>query len=154
MQGIDPNLKVDNEVLLRKLLFQLAPAKSNIMIDKKNIGINTESCSDLNGSQEFKCECMDGYDGKICEAVVCSSNYCNNNGLCSIEEDNGMERLQCECFDGFEGQRCQIDSCDNFICENGFCDAGSCICKVGYINMESICEETCQTNRADSFIHS
>ena len=67
------------------------------------MGINTESCSDVDGSQEFKCQCKKGYVGKRCEIPVCSSNYCNNNGLCSI---NGTDLLQCECYEGFEGQRC------------------------------------------------
>ena len=110
------------------------------------MGINTESCSDLNGTQEFKCQCKDGFDGKRCEAVVCSSNYCNNNGLCSIKSENDIERLQCECFDGFEGQRCQIDLCESIICENGFCDAGRCSCNNGYVNVENNCKETCETN--------
>ena len=110
------------------------------------MGINTESCSDVNGSQQFKCQCKDGFDGRRCEVVVCSTNYCYDNGLCTIESNNGIKRWQCECFDGFEGQRCEIDLCDGVICENGFCDAGSCICNDGYINIESICVETCDLN--------
>ena len=29
-----------------------------------NIGANTEYCFDSNGSDEFKCECNEGFDGK------------------------------------------------------------------------------------------
>ena len=110
------------------------------------MGTNTETCSDLNGSQEFKCQCKDGFDGQRCEVAVCSSNYCNDNGLCTIESNNGIEKLQCECFDGFEGQRCQIDLCDSIICENGFCNAGECSCNNGFVKIEKICKETCATN--------
>ena len=115
------------------------------------MGINTASCSDVNGSQEFKCQCEDGFDGQRCEVAVCSSNYCYNNGLCSIEDDNGIKRLQCECFDGFEGQRCDINLCDSVICENGSCDAGNCICDDGYVDIENICKQTCNLNPCEVF---
>ena len=116
------------------------------MIDIKNIGVNTESCSDVNGSQEFKCECKEGFDGKRCEIAVCTSNYCNNNGLCSIESHNDTKRLQCECYEGFEGQQCEIDLCDGIFCGNGFCVAACCSCNPGYINIENFCAETCASN--------
>ena len=110
------------------------------------MGINTASCSDVNGSQEFKCQCEDGFDGQRCEVAVCSSNYCYNNGLCSIEDDNGIKSLQCECFDGFEGQRCDINLCDSVICENGSCDAGNCICDDGFVDIQNNCKQTCNLN--------
>ena len=112
------------------------------------MGLNTESCSDMNGSQEFRCQCMDGFDGRRCEVPVCSSNYCNNNGLCSLKSDNedDIDQLRCECIDGFEGERCEIDLCDSIICENGDCDAGRCTCNEGFINVENICKETCSLN--------
>ena len=37
-------------------------------INKKNLGINTASCSDVNGAQEFKCECNDGFEPQILRA--------------------------------------------------------------------------------------
>ena len=116
--------------------------------------MNTESCSDVNGSQEFKCQCKEGFEGKRCEVAVCSSNYCNNNGVCSIKSDNqnDINQLQCICNYGFEGQRCEIDLCDGVTCENGFCDAGSCTCDDGYVKIESICKETCQQNPCEVFI--
>ena len=62
------------------------------------MGVNTEYCSDLNGNQEFKCECKDGYDGKRCEVSVCTMNptahpCCGNpcqNGA-TREGQNGSE---------------------------------------------------------------
>ena len=110
------------------------------------MGTNTETCSDLNGSQEFKCQCKDGFGGKKCEVAVCSLNYCNNNGECSINSSNNIEQLQCECYEGFEGQRCEIDLCDGVICENGFCNAGICTCNKDFINIENNCRETCSLN--------
>ena len=125
-----------------------------IGIDIKLMGMNTESCSDVNGTQEFKCQCKGGLGGQRCEAAVCSSDYCNNNGLCQIKYDNenDIEQLQCECFDGFGGQRCEKDLCDDVICQNGFCDSGRCICNAGYINIDDICEETCDLNPCEELI--
>ena len=121
------------------------------MIDIKNMGINTESCSDVNGTQEFKCQCKEGFDGKRCEIAVCTSNYCNLNGICSIESNNGTKRLQCDCYEGFEGQRCEIDPCDGVICGNGSCNAGICSCNKNYISIENICKETCSLNPCEVF---
>ena len=43
------------------------------------------------------------------EVAVCTSSYCNNNGLCSIENHNGIEKLQYKCYDGFKGLKCETD---------------------------------------------
>ena len=59
---------------------------------------------------------------------------------------NGADEFNCICNVGFNGKRCEIDLCDSLTCENGFCDSGSCTCYDGYINMESICVETCDLN--------
>ena len=115
------------------------------------MGLNTESCSDVDGSQEFKCQCNDGFGGKRCEVAVCSSKYCNNSGLCSIKSNNDTDQLQCECNDGFEGQRCEIDLCDSLICGNGSCDAGKCTCDEGYIRKENFCKQTCDLNPCEVF---
>ena len=117
------------------------------------MGINTEFCSDVNESQEFKCQCKDGFAGKRCEVAVCSSNYCNNNGLCTIKSENeiDIDQLQCECNVGFDGQRCEIDLCDKVSCENGSCDGGKCTCDEGYIRKENICKQTCDLNPCEVF---
>ena len=121
-----------------------------IGISIKKMGINTAFCSDVNESQEFKCQCKDGFVGKRCELAICSSTYCNKNGLCFIKNDN--DQLDCECNSGFEGQRCEIDLCDSVICENGSCDAGECTCDEGYINNENICKQTCSLNPCEVLI--
>ena len=120
-----------------------------IDISIKKMGINTEFCSDVNESQEFKCQCKDGFAGKRCEVAVCSSNYCNNNGLCTIKSE---EEFNCKCNAGFEGRRCETDLCDDLTCQNGFCEAGSCICNAYFINIENICVETCDLNPCEVFI--
>ena len=78
----------------------------SFMIDfpTKNIGVNTRYCFDMNGSQEFKCECNDGFDGKRCEIFICPLN-CENNGTCLSEIDEfGKKIWSCECSFPFQGQ--------------------------------------------------
>ena len=67
------------------------------------MGVNTEYCSDLNGSQEFKCECKDGFDGNRCEVSVCPVNFCKNNGICKSEIVDGKKIYECDCLFPFEG---------------------------------------------------
>ena len=64
---------------------------------------------------------------------------------------SGTEEFNCQCNTGFEGKRCETDLCDGVICENGFCEAGNCICNAGYIKIENICEETCDSNPCKVF---
>ena len=68
------------------------------------MGINTEYCSDVNGSQEFKCECHKGFDGKRCEISVCPLN-CENNGICKSEIVDGNKMWECDCPFPFEGTK-------------------------------------------------
>ena len=67
------------------------------------MGINTEYCSDVNGSQEFKCECHKGFDGKRCEISVCPLN-CENNGICKSEIVDGNKMWECDCPFPFKGK--------------------------------------------------
>ena len=71
------------------------------------MGVNTEYCSDLNGNQEFKCECNDGFDGKRCEVSVCPLNFCKNNEICrsEIDETNGKKIWECVCPLPFAGEK-------------------------------------------------
>ena len=71
------------------------------------MGVNTEYCSDLNGSQEFKCECNDGFDGKRCEVSVCPLD-CQNDGNCKSEIFDGKKNWECECPFPFEGEKIQF----------------------------------------------
>ena len=68
------------------------------------MGINTEYCFDVNGSQEFKCECNDGFYGKRCEISVCPLN-CENGEICKseIDETNGKKVWKCYCPVPFKG---------------------------------------------------
>ena len=83
-----------------------------IIVFIKNIGINTENCFDMNGSQEFNCECNDGFEGERCEIALCENIVCEN-GSC----DAG----NCICNDGFiqiNGiceETCALDPCEESI---------------------------------------
>ena len=72
-------------------------------INLKNIGINTNYCFDSNGSDEYKCECNEGYDGKRCEHGC--SLECGNNGYCTadINSTTGIKQWKCLCTDNFTG---------------------------------------------------
>ena len=48
------------------------------------MGVNTEYCDDINGTQEFQCQCNIGFDGKRCEFAMCPLN-CDNSEICSTE---------------------------------------------------------------------
>ena len=69
----------------------------------ENIGINTEYCFDSNGSDEFKCECNEGFDGKRCEDE-CSLD-CGIHGRCTTEIDitTGIKQWKCLCNNNFTG---------------------------------------------------
>ena len=85
----------------------------------ENIGINTEYCFDSNGSDEFKCECKEGFDGKRCEDE-CSE--CGMNGSCSTEIDitTGIKQWKCLCVIPWIGERCdKLATCDGNLCHNG-----------------------------------
>ena len=70
------------------------------------MGVNTKYCFDNNGSQEFKCECNDDFDGKRCEIFVCPL-ICENYGECKSEINNitNIKEWKCDCFGHFEGKQ-------------------------------------------------
>ena len=72
-------------------------------INAENIGINTEYCFDSNGSDEFKCECNEGFDGKRCEDQC--SLECGIHGSCTTEINGttGIKQWKCLCKDNFTG---------------------------------------------------
>ena len=69
----------------------------------ENIGINTEYCFDSNESDEFKCECNEGFDGKRCEDE-CSLD-CGINESCTTEINSttGIKEWKCLWRDNFTG---------------------------------------------------
>ena len=60
----------------------------------------------MNGSQEFKCECNDGFGGERCEMSLCPSDYCKNNGTCINEINSITSTVQwiCDCPLQFTGK--------------------------------------------------
>ena len=72
-------------------------------INDENIGINTEYCFDSNASDEYKCECNEGFDGKRCEDEC--SLECGIHGSCTTEINTatGTKQWKCLCRDNFTG---------------------------------------------------
>ena len=70
------------------------------------MGVNTEYCSDMNGSQEYKCECKDGFDGNRCEIENCPFN-CENGRVCKseINKITNIKEWKCDCPAQFIGKR-------------------------------------------------
>ena len=60
----------------------------------------------MNGNQEFKCKCKDGFAGNRCEDLLCPLD-CQNNGICKFEIDknNGTEIWECACPFPFGGEK-------------------------------------------------
>ena len=64
----------------------------------------------MNGSQEFKCECNDGFDGKRCEIFICPLD-CKNDALCEAEiGESGNKNWECHCEFPFQGKAELISS--------------------------------------------
>ena len=42
--------------------------------------------------------------------------------------------------------------CAGITCKDGFCDAGSCFCDEGFVDIENNCEETCALNPCQEMI--
>ena len=55
------------------------------------------------------CQCADPFFGTYCEAFICDSIDCNENGLCV----NRYGVSSCICLDGFTGTTCNIISQSN-----------------------------------------
>ncbi|XP_078660964.1 uncharacterized protein LOC144905260 [Branchiostoma floridae x Branchiostoma belcheri] len=66
---------------------------------------NNGFCSTcFNGAYSF-CDCLNGYEGDLCNIDIddCSSNPCQNGGVCS----DGVNSYTCSCPAGFGGDNCQ-----------------------------------------------
>jgi len=53
------------------------------------------------------CSCLPSFKGKDCAKPICSQDYCENGGQCTIETLPTYQRL-CKCRDGFGGSTCQV----------------------------------------------
>ena len=77
--------------------------------------------------------CDAGYEGEVCDKVICQPKDCNNHGRC-------IER-NCHCFNGYWGPDCNTKKCLNG-CDHGKCNNGNCICdEVTYLLVEIKIEE-------------
>ncbi|CAG2233741.1 unnamed protein product [Mytilus edulis] len=109
---------------------------------------NNGTCSET--ETNFKCQCMKGYYGRVCEHMVCSNIICYNGGFCVINGSFG----ECLCPPGFYGSHCEDTPCDRpeVRCLNG----GSCLfssntstCACSYQYFGEACEKYCQYEHED-----
>ena len=107
MQGIDNKSHKRNlfifSIFCKRTYSTLHNLCSILDIVIENIGTNTEYCFDSNGSDEFKCECNEGFDGKRCEDEC--SLECGIHGSCTTEINviTGTKQWKCLCRDNFTG---------------------------------------------------
>ncbi|XP_077993986.1 uncharacterized protein LOC144447778 [Glandiceps talaboti] len=112
------------------------------------------NCTNVNTTVDNKgyfCDCNDGFvldsDGLACSEInECSSNPCNNGGICY----DGVNSYLCACSEGWEGDVCDqdIDECErgtsncdiNANCTNTI-GAYNCSCIDGYRGDGYICRE-------------
>ncbi|VDI71139.1 Hypothetical predicted protein [Mytilus galloprovincialis] len=74
---------------------------------------NNGTCSE--NETNFKCQCIKGYYGNVCEHMVCSNIICYNRGICIMNGSVG----ECLCPPGFYGSHCEGTPCSNVTCKNG-----------------------------------
>ena len=86
--------------------------------DYEGIGGNVEG-------QGFRCLCMEGYIGDLCNAKVL---HCTNVSVCggptrrlNCTDNFNTNEYHCRCKNGYAGDRCEIDLdlCENSPCHNG-----------------------------------
>jgi syndecan 4 len=86
------------------------------------------NCNDRGVCKDGTCVCLNGFEGKLCENVVCpnqcSGNILSRNGICDTK--TGI----CKCKEGYTSEDCSLRTCLNDCSGNGICDArtGSCNC--------------------------
>ena len=72
------------------------------------MGVNTENCSDMNGTNEFECQCYAGFEGKRCEISLCDGVPCENGscdaGICIC--DSGYIKIENNCV-----ETCALNPC-------------------------------------------
>ena len=87
------------------------------------MNVNTEYCSDMDGSQEFRCQCNDGFDGKRCE-IVCPLD-CKNGGSCitKMTTKTNNKQWKCNCPSQFTGEKhSNIKEITKMFCQGSTCD--------------------------------
>uniref|UniRef100_A0AAF5CXG2 Pyridoxal phosphate homeostasis protein n=1 Tax=Strongyloides stercoralis TaxID=6248 RepID=A0AAF5CXG2_STRER len=107
---------------------------------------NSDSCSENDIIQGYRCICPFGHNGKYCEkdGNVCDYNLCQKNSTCEVEKNNPLN-YKCNCKPGYTGKLCRLltDWCafkGNLLCgKNGVCHQNNktaehfyCKCKNDY----------------------
>ena len=116
-----------------------------ININIKNIGLNTEYCFDSNGSQEFKCECNEGFDGPRCEDEC--SLECEEKEICTSRINlNGIKTFVCAC----NLNPCCGSGPTPLCCQNGVCGNENFVYNATLNNADE-CQCLCTDNFTGSF---
>ncbi|KAI8512833.1 hypothetical protein Bbelb_094720 [Branchiostoma belcheri] len=85
-----------------------------------NVCQNGGNCTSCFNETTTFCECVDGFEGKLCEINIdeCASNPCQNGGTCQ----DGVNSYSCRCPTGFHGDHCEsvMDWCSQVQCPFGW----------------------------------
>lgn len=100
------------------------------------------SSTDTFFTRNYKCLCMDAYNGTYCEELISchsSRNPCKNGATCIEINDGIADSFNCICPLGYTGTYCEEDINDCVLnpCQNGgFCTDGvnsyTCLCQSGF----------------------
>lgn len=96
----------------------------------QNGGICVDDKGD-DGNFTYKCECLDGYRGALCDDDLCSPNPCHSGGSCIREVDG----ISCSCLAGYDGKLCENVLCSPDLCKNG----GTCSKEEGNNDVACFC---------------
>jgi len=120
--GCIESLEVAGEGVTKQYDLIYSAAGSEDIINGAGIGECSDNpCRDMpcrNGATctsdddvDFKCTCVEGYSGKLCEFLgeedsQCNPNPCENSATCISLPDN--EGFFCSCSPGYHGEKCQL----------------------------------------------
>ncbi|CAH3196086.1 unnamed protein product [Porites evermanni] len=98
--------------------------------------LNGAACQTGFGCQGYRCACLQGYQGILCELDIdeCTSQThdCSPNSECT----NMQGSFQCECKSGFTGDG---KTCDGYECTN-MQGSFQCECKSGFTGDGKTCD--------------
>lgn len=99
---------------------------------------NNATCLNQASEALYKCQCAPGFNGTNCDTIIdpCSTNPCQNNGVCKY---TGINSFTCICTPQWSGSLCQNPVCVDKPCINGGkCNltTNTCDCPTGYFGSQ------------------